>query len=311
MKRVIVFGMMCLMVLTIKAQVFVDLGLPSGTMWKTENEVGGSYTFGYYTFDEAFKFGLGLPTKEQWEELKSQCRWSWTGSTYIVTGLNGNFITLPAEGYFYCSSFRNNVYVDGYYWSSTPEDSDNAWHMCFDKNSVQIRNVKRCVKQSVRLVRNGFFSGSSSGSDTMSTKKTVVQGYTDLGLPSGTLWKNENQPGRYTHKEAVKEFGSQLPTKEQWEELRTECVWSWTGGGYKVTGRNRNYIILPAEGYRSCSSAYGFESCFTQAVGDVGKYWSATAPSSPGWSIIRFDYSGVFKQSAYSSDLLSVRLVQN
>ena len=47
---------------------YIDLGLPSGTLWKESNE-GGDYA--YYTFDEAIiKFGNKLPTKQQLEDLQ-------------------------------------------------------------------------------------------------------------------------------------------------------------------------------------------------------------------------------------------------
>lgn len=39
-----------------------------------------------------------IPTKAEWEELKEKCKWSWTGSGYMVTGPNGRSIFLPAAG---------------------------------------------------------------------------------------------------------------------------------------------------------------------------------------------------------------------
>ena len=63
----------------------------------------------------------------------------------------------------------------------------------------------------------------------MQAQKTkVATGYTDLGLPSGTIWKNFNATGFYTYDDAVKQFGSRLPSKAQWEELKAECQWLWT-----------------------------------------------------------------------------------
>ena len=44
--------------------------------------------------------------------------------------------------------------------------------------------------------------------------------YVDLGLPSGTCWRNSNEGGdnaRYTYNEAVSRFGNKLPTKQQLE----------------------------------------------------------------------------------------------
>lgn len=38
-------------------------------------------------------------------------------------------------------------------------------------------------------------------------------GYVDLGLPSGTLWKNKNEEGFYTYDDAVSKFGSKFADK--------------------------------------------------------------------------------------------------
>lgn len=72
--------------------------------------------------------------------------------------------------------------------------------------------------------------------------------YIDLGLPSGTLWKDANEEGYYTYINAVETFGKQLPTKEQWVELKDKCKWEWLNNGYKVTGPNGKSIFLPADG---------------------------------------------------------------
>ena len=128
---------------------YVDLGLPSGTLWKDKNEPG------FYTFDEAVsKFGSKLPTREMLEELKSSCKWTWTGKGYKVTGPNGKSIVLPAAGYRNCSGSVYDVGSYGYYWSSTPIDSGYAWYLYFDSGSVYIHNISRCYGFSVRLVQD-------------------------------------------------------------------------------------------------------------------------------------------------------------
>lgn len=128
---------------------YVDLGLPSGTLWKDKNEEGG-----LYTYDKAVaKFGSSLPTKEQLEELKNSCSWSWTGSGYKVTGPSGASIILPAAGYRDCSGSVYLVGSNGYYWSSTPNGSDRAWDLGFNSIEVRMRNYDRCIGRSVRLVR--------------------------------------------------------------------------------------------------------------------------------------------------------------
>ena len=148
--------MMCLMALTMHAQTatsFVDLGLPSGTKWKAQNEQNEKQ--GFYTYDEALShFANRLPTKDQWKELKTECQWSWTGSAYKVTGPNGNSIVLPAAGYRSCDGSVYNVNSYGSYWSSAPYGSEEAWELFFDSGGVIIGSDYRCGGQSVRLVQD-------------------------------------------------------------------------------------------------------------------------------------------------------------
>lgn len=135
---------------SLKAQGLVDLGLPSGTLWKDKNEAGG-----FYTYDQAVsKFGNKLPTKEQFKELENSCQWTWNGSGYKVTGPNGNSITLPAEGYRGCGGGVVGVGSYGDYWSSTPSGSDGAWYLNFVSSRVRMFNDYRCKGQSVRLVQD-------------------------------------------------------------------------------------------------------------------------------------------------------------
>lgn len=134
----------------LKAQGLVDLGLPSGTLWKDKNEEGG-----FYTYDQAVsRFGDKLPTKEQFEELQSQCRWTWTGNGYKVVGPNGESIVLPAAGGRGCDANVGNVGSSGYYWSSAPNGSDDAWYLNFHSGEVYMYSNFRCIGLSVRLVQD-------------------------------------------------------------------------------------------------------------------------------------------------------------
>jgi len=130
-------------------QGYVDLGLPSGTLWKAENEAGG-----FYTYDQAMaKFGNALPTTEQLEELRLTCRWTWTGNGYQVEGPNGETIMLPAEGGGSCDGEVNYVGKRGYYWSPAPGTSGKAWFLFFNSREAGIYDCRRCDIQSVRIVR--------------------------------------------------------------------------------------------------------------------------------------------------------------
>ena len=131
---------------------YVDLGLPSGTLWKNANE-GGNYA--HYTYDEAVsEFGNKLPTKQQLQELKKECTWTWTGRGYKVTGPNGNSIFLPAAGYSDCDVGVRSVGTYGYYLSFTPRGSDLAWSLYFDSSEVDMDYGNCCDGLSVRLVQN-------------------------------------------------------------------------------------------------------------------------------------------------------------
>lgn len=130
---------------------YVDLGLPSGTRWKEVNE-GGDYAL--YTYNEAVsRFGNKLPTMQQLEELKNKCTWTWTGNGYKVTGPNGESITLPAAGFHFCTGDVYYVGKLGYYWPSTPFDSDYVCFLYFDSSEVVMLKDDRCVGNSVRLVQ--------------------------------------------------------------------------------------------------------------------------------------------------------------
>ena len=136
---------------------YVDLGLPSGTKWKTINETNQYDLCDFYTLDEAMqKFGSALPTKEQLEELRTYCQWTWndTKKGYKVVGPNGKSIFLSAAGYSNCSGEVYTV-VYGYYLSSTPDGSGSVWTLYFDSGGVAVNcGRERCYGQSVRLAQN-------------------------------------------------------------------------------------------------------------------------------------------------------------
>ena len=140
-----------------------------------------------------------------------------------------------------------------------------------------------------------------------------AQSFVDLGLSSGTMWKDVNENGGfYTYEEAVSQFGNSLPTVEQWYELQTLCQWKRTGRMFKVTGPNGNSITLPAEGVRNC---YGN----VMSVNNDGNYWSSTLvgsgiigkdPNDVWYLYFTFDSNEVFIWDGSRCSGRSVRLVQ-
>lgn len=131
-----------------------------------------------------------------------------------------------------------------------------------------------------------------------------AQGLVDLGLPSGTLWKEKDEPGGlYTYEQAINNFGNKLPTAKQLQELKEKCRWSWNGRGYKVTGPNGNFIVLPASGYRSWRG-------HIDNVGIYGYYWSSTPVGTEKAWELAFRSGEVDMYAAERVNGLSVRLVQ-
>ena len=131
--------------------------------------------------------------------------------------------------------------------------------------------------------------------------------YVDLGLPSGTLWKNANEGGNqelYSYDEAVRRFGENLPTIEQLIELRDECEWTWNGNGYTVVGTNGNSIFLPVAGYRLTDGTVVFANLF-------GFYWSLTENGSDYAYYLRSSENEIAINSYTQASGLSVRLIYN
>jgi hypothetical protein len=143
---------------------YVDLGLPSGTLWKTTNETNpADPDHDFYTFDEAVAaFGDNMPTKQQLQELIEECQWTLDDAQNVVTftGPNGNTLELPRKGK---RSTNGVVYYDGSdgnpagasYWSGTAIDATYAWRLDSGgfASGVYMYDGKRGAGASIRLVK--------------------------------------------------------------------------------------------------------------------------------------------------------------
>lgn len=141
---------------------YVDLDLPSGTLWADKN-VGAENEEDqgdYLNYEEALKTHA-LPSKEQFDELIKYCDWKWVKykevNGYLVIGKNGHSLFLPACGYRYCNGDLNYVVSFGYYWSSTPSGSEKAWELYFYSGRVYLYSTYRCYEQPVRLVNKLYW----------------------------------------------------------------------------------------------------------------------------------------------------------
>ena len=112
---------------------FVDLGLPSGRLWATENAPG------FYTYDEAVDtFGGLLPKGSAMVELieESTCTWNDEKKGLDIIGPNGNSIFLPAAGYTWCSPDVKAKDNEGNYWTRMPFSQTGARLLYFYSGGV-------------------------------------------------------------------------------------------------------------------------------------------------------------------------------
>ena len=101
------------------------------------------------------------PTKQEFDELVSNCTVTWTtqgrsGGYLLTSKINGNTIFLPAAGYAGESYYK--IGSSGIYWSSSLCTTPiSAWHLRFDheKSSFQVADyhgVQRCLGGLIRPV---------------------------------------------------------------------------------------------------------------------------------------------------------------
>lgn len=126
---------------------YVNLGLPSRTQWKNQNEDG------FYTYRDAKMFGSRVPDRDQWVELMSECTWEWAGTGYTITGPNGNSIFLPAMGYKSFSDSIEDIGTYGNYWTSTDEGVENSYYMFMYPDKMSIGFCSPYYQMPVRLAR--------------------------------------------------------------------------------------------------------------------------------------------------------------
>ena len=105
---------------------FVDLGLPSGTLWASTNEAVDGNSCLYLPYEQAKKYQL--PNREQFQELLDCCKWdcriiNGNLAHYVVIGPKGTHIRLEATGYLIAERLEN--WNNGYFWLFDDSCDDN------------------------------------------------------------------------------------------------------------------------------------------------------------------------------------------
>ena len=154
LKTLVGLLVLCAIAMEMKAQTsadsaYVDMNLPSGTLWKLVNESNEFYEYE----DAKALFGKALPSQEQYEELIKHCQWIWTGTGYLVKARNGNVIEFPACGYYNCDGYSYDEGISGRYWTSTEHNKAQTYYLAFDVEDISVDYYKNCFGRSVRLVK--------------------------------------------------------------------------------------------------------------------------------------------------------------
>ena len=165
---------------------YVDLGLPSGTLWATMN-IGASnvtdydnyYMYGKnttYNSEDTVYDGVEdpldsladvatqtwggswhMPTRAQMQELISNTTYQWV-TNYKGSGINGGTFTatngavlfIPAAGY-WGNGIQRNVGSNGSFWGSSP-NGGSAYYLGFYNGDKGVGSYKRERGCSVRPV---------------------------------------------------------------------------------------------------------------------------------------------------------------
>lgn len=208
---------------------YIDLGLPSGTLWS-------KVPAGEFNYRDASM--MNIPTKEQFEEL-CECKYDGCfdrkGKHYIkVLSPSGDALEFSAKHH-------------------ASEDYEEA--RCWVKNGENT-SFGQIIPGDFTLgnVRDNGFPGYKYECWLVKTPEKEVE-YVDLGLPSGTLWAKESLMGK---KSSVELSNMELPTKVQFQELISLCKVSGVverrnghAGTLKLLGPNGNSILFNLENHFS------------------------------------------------------------
>lgn len=139
---------------------YVDLGLPSGTMWSTAFEKEGE-TLLYLPYEKAVIYDI--PSTAQWQELFDECKWDFVkdrnGTLYRAdcAGPNGRVISFYVTGLINAIEKRNQN--ESFFWIKEDVDGNvkKAVHIYRPTAQYQGKTIYSSEDVSINLQSN--FSG--------------------------------------------------------------------------------------------------------------------------------------------------------
>jgi len=140
---------------------YVDLRLPSGTLWASHNlDASAPESAGnLYKWNDCKS--MKLPTREQIKELEEECVWTFCLTQgcngCLVMGPNGNVIFLPCAGYCKDGEYTRDGDVKGLYWTSEQVNSESAYSLSIQESESEPGILEglddKELAYSVRLVK--------------------------------------------------------------------------------------------------------------------------------------------------------------
>lgn len=217
-----------------KKYTFVDLGLPSGTLWASESVIG------HFTAYEAQSIApSNIPTPKEAQELSDVCSWSWDDmrNGFLITGTNGKTIFLQCNGYIV------NDYIHGNgkwanYWTSDMDHDSYAYKFRFtrSRSSFATELVRKSVKMSMHLVKHG----NGKKEETTQKSATDITAEQPIEIPESPINKKINIANR-TVKYLLKQKGETAATMCQKAGVNLAEFDGWTKGE-EMTDKSVNVL---------------------------------------------------------------------
>lgn len=133
---------------------YIDLGLPSGTLWAIENEPW------YYDYNTAVEqFGNSLPSINQYKELYNYATARYLNldnNSLVLTFINGKQLTFQAHGFLDKEGYIEQQFTNGTYLSSTIKDDAVFVFTIDQEHELIVDNIwfPKEYKFSVRCIKN-------------------------------------------------------------------------------------------------------------------------------------------------------------
>lgn len=140
---------------------FVDLGLPSGTLWSSDYVKDDNGNAIYVPQENSADYEI--PTYEQFKELMDECKWDqktekkwteWENYYYhdwaICLGPNGNKITFEKTGLYEATGSLTRT-SEIFFWLNDKES--NCASITFDSLNIGSENMFSGYKLPIRLVK--------------------------------------------------------------------------------------------------------------------------------------------------------------